>query len=114
MGISSLQNKNKSGYCFVVIYATVFDRDKMESERSWTLLLRHTLLNDLLAESEGEGVCCCSDLVLCLHVGHVLCVGVADGHHPVSHPNTGLSCLSAWSQLEETKQGKIRGFHMRQ
>ncbi len=59
--------------------------------------------DDLLAEGEGEGVCCCSDLVLCLHVGHVLCVSVIDGHHPVSHPDTGLSCLPAGGQLEEGK-----------
>lgn len=64
----------------------------------------------LLAEGEGEGVCRRSDGVLCLHVGHVLCVGVADGNDPVSHPDAGLSRLSPWGQLErENTEGRGEG-----
>lgn len=64
-------------------------------------MLHHTSPDNLLAEGEGEGVCCCSDLVLCLHMGHVLCIGVADGHHPVSHTDTSLSCLPTRGQLQK-------------
>lgn len=67
--------------------------------------------HDLLAEGEGEGVCRCSDLVLCLHMSHVFCIGVIDGHHPVAYPNTGLSCLPTWGQLE--KQPKNKGTEVR-
>lgn len=97
-GILSLQ---KEDVCFVVIYAAVFDRDKMEGERSGSVLLHHALPDDLLAEGEGEGVCCSSDLVLCFNMGHVLCIEVIDGHHPVSYPYAGLSCLPARGQLEK-------------
>lgn len=77
---------------------------KMEGEWSCSALLHHALPDDLLAEGEGEGVCCRSDLVLCLHMGHVLCISVIDGHHPVSYPDTSLSCLPARGQLEKRKQ----------
>lgn len=87
--------------CYVVIYAAVVSRhDKTECVRA----LHHSCIaqtNDLLAEGEGERVCCCSDLVLCLDMSHVLCVGLTDGHYPVSDPNTSLSCLTPWGQLEE-------------
>lgn len=60
--------------------------------------------NNLLCEGQGEALFCCSDGVLCLHMGHVFCVGVVDGHHTVSHPDTGLSRLPAWGQLDRRKQ----------
>lgn len=70
--------------------------------------LHHALPVDLLAEGEGESVCCCSDLVLCLHVGHVFCIGVTNGHNPVAHTNTSLSCLPTWGQLEGENRGRRR------
>ena len=96
--ILSLQ-RMKEHMRFVVIHAAVFDRDKMEGERSCGVLCIM-----LLVEGEGEGVCCRSDLVLCLYMGHVLCISIIDGHHPVSHSNTSLSCLSARGQLEKKKR----------
>lgn len=60
--------------------------------------------NNLLCEGQGEAVFCCSDGVLCLHMGHVFCIGVVDGHNPVSHPHTGLSCLPTWGQLDRRRQ----------
>lgn len=37
-------------------------------------------------------------------MGHVFCVGVVDGHHPVSHTHTGLSCFPTWGQLDRRRQ----------
>lgn len=70
-----------------------------------SVVLHHAPSDDLLAEGEGEGVCCCSDRVLCLHMGHIFCINVIDGHHPVSDPDTSLSCLPAWGQLDKRKHG---------
>lgn len=58
-----------------------------------------TQSHDLPAEGEGEGVCRCSDLVLGLHMSHVFCIRVIDGHHPVAYPDASLSCLPTWGQL---------------
>lgn len=85
----------------VMFYAEEFDRDEwVWSESS---LCHNASSHGLLAEGEGERVCCCSDLVLRLHMGHVFCISVADGHHPVSYPDTSLSCLAARGQLEKKK-----------
>lgn len=78
---------------------------KMQAE---SMMLHHALPDDLLAKGEGERVCCCSDLVLCLHVGHILCVSVTNGHHPVSNTDSSLSCLSARRQLKERENTKRR------
>lgn len=56
--------------------------------------------DDLLVEGEGQGVRRCSDLVLRLYVGHLLCICLVDGHHPVSYADAGLGCLTAWGQLD--------------
>lgn len=86
----------------VMFYAEEFDRDEwVWSESS---LCHNASSHGLLAEGEGERVCCCSDLVLRLHMGHVFCISVADGHHPVSYPDTSLSCLAARGQLEKRKR----------
>ncbi|KAA8589093.1 hypothetical protein FQN60_010438 [Etheostoma spectabile] len=36
-------------------------------------------------------------------MGHFFCIGTTDGHHPVSHPDTSLSCLPGRGQLKEEK-----------
>lgn len=76
-------------------------------------LLHHELPDDLPAEGEGKGVCCCSNLVLCFHVGHILGIGVTDGDHPVSHPDSGLSCLSTRCKLEENNNLVREGYQSR-
>lgn len=63
---------------------------------------------DLLAQGEGEGVRHSSDRVLCLHVSHVLRIGVADGHHPVTYTDTSLSGLASWGQLEEKEESSVK------
>lgn len=60
---------------------------------------------DLLVEGEGQGVCRCSDLVLRLHVGHLFCICLIDGHHPVSHADASLGRLTAWGQLDRGEHG---------
>lgn len=62
--------------------------------------LHHEPLDDSLVEREGEAVRRRSDLVLCLHVVHLLGVCVVDGHHPISHAHTGLGSLTARGQLD--------------
>lgn len=90
----------------MVLYAAGFDGDKMKGDHR-VFLFHNALQCDLLAEGEGEGGCCCSDLVLCLHMGHLFCIGLTDGHHPVSHPDTSLSCLPARNQLEKRRHRKL-------
>lgn len=96
--------RNEGG-CAFLCGVVLLCLTKIEHRGEWScsVLLHHALPDDLLAESEGEGVCCCSDLVLCLHMGHVFCIGTTDGHHPVSHPDASLSCLPGRGQLERRK-----------
>lgn len=57
-------------------------------------------MDDSLVEREGEAVRRRSDLVLCLHVVHLLCVRVVDGHHPIAYAHSGLRGLTARGQLD--------------
>lgn len=77
--------------------------------------LCHEPSDDSLVEREGEAVRRRSDLVLRLHVVHLLGVRVVDGHHPVAHAHAGLGSLAAWGQLDrEHRAGSRRrlGLHV--
>lgn len=60
-------------------------------------------------EGEGERVRGCSDPVLCLHMCHLLGIGVRDGHHKVAYTHSGLSGLASRGQLQERSKVKHSG-----
>lgn len=76
--------------------------------------LRREPPGDSLVEREGEAVRRRSDLVLRLHVVHLLGVRVVDGHHPVAHTHAGLGGLTARGQLDrEHRAGNRRRLGLR-
>lgn len=90
----------------MVVCAAAWLRLKGRRDHGVVPGLRHDEpLGDSLVEREGEAVRRRSDLVLCLHVVHLLGVCVVDGHHPIAHAHAGLGGLTARGQLDRERQG---------